>query len=160
MKNCFDRAGAAPPLHSAIPMRHPQFSLKQLLFALTLGCVALGTWSLYSSARYVTADHVVVGQPIRVRGRFLDLHGVEWETCYLRIERQNGAISGECVQSRGIQVRRTWPGIYHVDADLPPIKKPGKYRLVIWPMTKAVMAGHRNLAEEEVASPLDVSDRN
>jgi hypothetical protein len=131
-----------------------QFSLKRLLIVLTLACLVLGAWSFYFMliAPFVTAEYATTGKIVRVRGRFLDVQGSDWETCYVQIQPATEPLSvnSAVLQNRAVQVKRRWPWFYDVDLEIPPIQKPGEYRLVILPMTKAVTAGRGSMVDYAV----------
>jgi hypothetical protein len=53
-----------------------QFSLRSLMAAVVVNCLGLGGWHLLLKyGQYVEAEPAVVGQPIKIRGRFLDFGG-------------------------------------------------------------------------------------
>lgn len=125
--------------------------------------MALGAGSFYSTvvAPFVTADNVVAGELIRVRGRYIDLQGPSWETCYVQIQPATGllTVNSEVLQNRSVQVKRRWPWFYDIDVELPPIGKPGSYRLAILPMTQAVIDGRRVMVEDAVVGDCKVDPR-
>jgi len=72
-----------------------QFSLKSLMAAVVVICLGLGGWHLlWTKGQYVEAEPAVVGQPIKIRGRFFRFLELDPEDCWYALNAIHKTKSG------------------------------------------------------------------
>lgn len=140
--------------------RRFQFSLKTLLALFGLLCLGLGSWSLYWTyfGPYIEADDVVAGQPIRVRGRFMDLFGFDEAPFVIDVVGKMADGSPIIMQEGGGMAKRAGWWAYDVEVKLGPVHKPGNYDLRLLSLTKAVHAGKKKMQDDPVCGKITVHD--
>lgn len=119
-----------------------QFQLRTLLAFVVFLCLPLGSWSLYSTylGPYIEADSAVAGQPITVRGRFIDFLGDESTVYVVRLAKPMPDGRPLICQSKGGFAQRHGLWTYDFEAELRPVEKSGSYTLEVLRLTKAARA--------------------
>jgi hypothetical protein len=97
-----------------------------------------------------------VGQPITVRGRFLDFLGLDNEPFVVRFvgKRANG---GPIIMQEGggMAKRRGW-WAYEIEIELSPIRKPCDYDLQLLSLTKSVRDGKKKMQDDPIRRQITV----
>lgn len=127
--------GATPGAAIAPPnkRRWLQFRLRSLLVLVVLLCLGLGGWQIYWThfANYVIAGPVRVGEPIKVRGQFVDWSGTTTSFCVVdATQPHRAAQSGRIIAQEGPgRPQKTGRWTFQVEMELGPLRKAGNYRL-------------------------------
>lgn len=116
----------------------PQFRLKTLLAAIVGICLLLGAGKLYFR-QFVEAGPAIVGQPFKVRGRFVDLSGNESAVFVVNVSRVT-AIGRVIYQSAAGRTERRGIGRYDFEVELATLRDEGEFDLELRPLTSAVAA--------------------
>jgi len=127
--------------------RRFQFRLKSLMAAVVLICLGLGGWHLlWTKGQYVEAEPVVVGQPIKIRGRFFHFCAGE--------DSGKHDFSVECDSSgRGMRGATSadnsgW-GRYDFEIDLPSVDVPCEFTITLTPKGHSPIRGSFVVRGEE-----------
>ena len=128
-----------------------QFRLRTLLGFLVLLCIMLGAWSLFGTffGPYVGGDPVLAGQPIRVRGRFIDFLGGESTKYVLTIRKRSKNGREFLYQSTAGSALRRGLCLYEFEVQLQPVSA-GTYFLSLFPETKAVQTAPKGKPRPDV----------
>jgi hypothetical protein len=127
---------SAPTSH-----RWTQFSLRSLLGLVVVICLGLGGWHLlFVYGQYVEAEPAVVGQPVKIHGRFFRLFGGDEYGRYELEIRSGGLLdfySDSLARSSG------W-GRYDIETSLDPnyFDEPGEYALTLTPEGGTPISGN------------------
>jgi hypothetical protein len=109
-----------------------QYSLKSLMAAVVLICLGLGGWHLlFKYGQYVEAESAVVGQPIKIRGRFFHFFASEDDRGYYHFEALIQDGSGACLVKSGYGIDVGW-WQFKFETDFK-LKRPGEYALTLTP---------------------------
>jgi len=117
--------------------RRFQFSLKSLMAAVAVICLGLGGWHLLFR-QYVEADPAVVGQPIKIHGRFVRFSEEDedagWNGRYdlffdevLDSGSHSWVVTGIAEQSFGCR--------YDVEIEVDPVHEPTEFTLELMQFT-------------------------
>lgn len=115
-----------------------QFRLRTLLAAIVGICLLLGAGKLYFR-QFIEAGPAIVGQPFKVRGRFVDLSGNESAVFVVNVSRVT-ARGRVIYQSAAGRTERRGIGRYDFEVDFATIQKEGEYDLELRPLTSAAAA--------------------
>ncbi len=138
------------------PRRWFQFRLKTLLALVASFCVALGVWQAYWThfASYVKAGPVRGGEPIHVRGQFVQFNGHESTLFVIQARQPHPQYkSGVIYQSVGGRVERSGKWTYRVEIDMAPIDRPGTFELELLPIQRPMIAGKLVVGRKEPTKP-------
>lgn len=125
-----------------------QFRLKTLLAAVVGICLLLAAGKLYFR-QFVEAGPAIVGQPFKVRGRFVDLAGYESAVFVVNVSRVTPG--GRVIyQSAAGRTERRWIGRYDFEVELATIQDAGEYDLELSPLTRAVAARGKHIDADAV----------
>lgn len=129
--------------------RRFQFSLRALLAGTSVLCAALGIRHVYLAqlASYVVLDQAKVGQPIRVRGQFVQRGAADSTVFWLRFV-HHGPRGKWRDQMKGRAERKGF-GTYRFAVEFPPTRfnkstrwlQPGKVDLYLIPLDGNEVAG-------------------
>lgn len=131
-----DRSRGASKVDASATRRWLQFRLRTLLIAVVLLCLGLGGGQIYWThfANYVIADPVRVGEPIHVRGQVFDWSDASSVIYTVELNLPRPGIGMVTYQSKGGRIAGAGQWIYRVEAELPPVSKPGEYEVRILPV--------------------------
>ncbi len=127
-----------------IKRRWTQFRLRTLLILVVLLCLGLGGWQIYWThfANYVVADPVHVGEPIHVRGQFVDWNGRA--TVYVvqaSLPSRRAKLGRIIHQSGGGRAERSGRWTFRFELEMSPLRAPGEYELELRPMDRPSVFG-------------------
>jgi hypothetical protein len=110
-------------------VRRFQFRLKSLMATVVVICLGLGGWHLlWTKGRYVEAEPALVGQPIKIRGRFLHFFAGADSGQYELIVRGKKS----SFRQNGIAHRSGW-GQYAIDEAFPSFDRSGEFTMTLTP---------------------------
>jgi len=115
-----------------MPLIPRQFSLRSLLGLVILICLGLGGWNLLMTyGQYVEAEPTVVGQPIKIRGRFFHFFAGDDSGWYVLEIRSGGLLD---FYSDSLADYSGW-GRYANETLLDPnyFDEPGEYTMTMTP---------------------------
>jgi len=103
-------------------------------------CLGLGGWHLLMKyGQYVEAEPAVVGQPIKIHGRFFHFFAGEDSGCFeVRIDRKNGSREG--VQVNSVETQSVWCR-YDVEIELAPVDEPTEFTMWLGPFSGDLIQG-------------------
>lgn len=118
-----------------------QFSLKTLMAAVVLICLGLGGWHLFwTYGQWIEAEPAVVGQPIKIRGRFFhfgranEVGGWRYELDVFPSDCGNWGRKLGFAQSVG------WC-LYEIEAKYVPFRSPGEITMTLTPEGGSAIRG-------------------
>lgn len=131
-----------------------QFRLRTLLIVVVLLCLGLGGWQIYWThfANYVVADPVRVGEPIRVRGQLVDFRGVNTTAFAVdaALPSKQATLGWVIYQSGAGRLEKTGRWTSRFELVLPPVTRPGEYRLQFHPVFYPDITGKLRVLPEAV----------
>lgn len=147
----------APPVQ---PPRRRHLRLVVLLLLLIALCGTLGGWHVYSThfAPYVeAAEPAVEGEPLLIRGGYVDFLGFDEENFALDVSEVHP--DGRRVLSRSANGRADRRGLWNYDFEvtLDGVAKSGEYDIEVRPMTRAVHSRRTFTDSDSIRGKLVVS---
>jgi len=114
--------------------RRFQFRLKSLMAAVVVICLGLGGWQLLMTfGQYVEAEPAVVGQPIKIHGRFFYFGEKKTEYGHpYDLVLKRSSVSGNGEYGKACGWRSGWRR-YDLQMKLSPVDEPGEYMLTLTP---------------------------
>jgi hypothetical protein len=127
--------------------RWVQFRLRTLFIFTGVICLFLGTWHVWKSVfrPYVEAEAgaIVMGQPVKVRGRFFRFFGPESSSYSIHTwsVRPTSEYLAKEISNRGDSVERNWLCVYEFECEILPYDSPGEWELGVAPEGCAAVRG-------------------
>jgi hypothetical protein len=118
-----------------------QFNLKSLMAIVVVICLGLGGWHLlFTYGQYVEAEPAVVGQPIKIRGRFFHFGGEATRKYNLDVfECCSNSQNGHLVRGTAHQIGL---GRYELEFEMDPVNEPTEFTLELRPKGGSPISGN------------------